>query len=150
MTPSPDQGTGAGPGAPGGPTAPGTPDDQAHAPVVLVVDDEEGVRTTVAAILRSAGYRVLEAQDGRAALSLLDHDQPEVMVLDVQMPRVDGIEVLEELADPPTTILMSARALDPEVHGRVRLKVFTLLKKPFRPERLVDAVAAALGEQGDG
>lgn len=113
-------------------------------PVVLVVDDEEGVRTTVAAILRHAGYTVLEAPDGRAALNLLDSGRPEVMVLDVQMPRVDGIEVLEELASPPTTILMSARSLDPDVHGRVGLKIFGLLRKPFRPERLVAAVADAL------
>jgi CheY-like chemotaxis protein len=114
-------------------------------PAVLVVEDEEGVRTTIAAILRSAGYVVHEAPDGEIALTMLDAGVSDVMVLDVRMPNRDGISVLENLPSPPVTILMSAQSLEPDAYDRVRQKVFAHLRKPFRPERLIETVESAFG-----
>jgi CheY-like chemotaxis protein len=114
----------------------------------LVVEDEEGVRTTIAAILRSAGYVVHEAPNGEIALAMLDAGCSDVMVLDVRMPRRDGFSVLENLPSPPVTILMSAQSLDPDSFDRVRTKVFAHLRKPFRPERLIETVNAAFGGEG--
>jgi CheY-like chemotaxis protein len=116
-------------------------------PAVLVVEDEEGVRTTIAAILRSAGYVVHEAPDGEIALTMLDAGVSDVMVLDVRMPNRDGISVLENLPSPPVTILMSAQSLEPDAYNRVRQKVFAHLRKPFRPERLIETVESAFHEE---
>jgi CheY-like chemotaxis protein len=123
-----------------------TPDSP---PAVLVVEDEEGVRTTVAAILRSAGYVVHEAPDGEIALAMLEAGCSDVMVLDVRMPQRDGFSLLESLPSPPVTILMSAQSLDPNSYDRVRNKVFAHLRKPFRPERLIETVDAAFNGDGD-
>lgn len=113
---------------------------------VLVVEDEDGVRTTVAAILRMQGYRVDEAVDGEEALTMLGHEAPAVLVLDYHMPRLDGLALLDALAHPPVTILMSAHSIDPDTHRRVGTKVFRLLKKPFNPDRLLSVVADALSQ----
>lgn len=126
-------------------TAQLAPGGQNGLPAVLVVEDEEGVRTTIAAILRSAGYVVHEAPDGEIALTMLDAGVSDVMVLDVRMPNRDGISVLENLPSPPVTILMSAQSLEPDAYDRVRQKVFAHLRKPFRPERLIETVESAFG-----
>ena len=117
---------------------------------VLVVEDEEGIRSTVAAILRLNGYSVSEAEDGDVALDILNRHPFEVMVLDVRMPKRDGVSVLEALDRPPAVVLMSAHSLDADDHERIEHKVFAMLKKPFRPERLVDVVAAAAARTAEG
>jgi DNA-binding NtrC family response regulator len=111
---------------------------------VLLADDDRGVRETAAEILRMAGYEVLEAEDGLVALEMLEANEVGVLVLDVLMPRADGIAVLEALDAPPVTVIASAFAVDPEVQERLGRKVFTYLKKPVPPERLIQAVEAAL------
>jgi len=110
---------------------------------VMVVDDEESVRTTAADILRGEGYDVIEASDGQAALDLLDVHPVSVIVLDVRMPRRDGIALLDALEQPPPVVLMSAYCLDPETKSRLSGKVGAFLKKPFPPLRLVEEVDAA-------
>jgi DNA-binding NtrC family response regulator len=110
---------------------------------VLVVDDEEAVRTSVAAILRGDGYHVIEAEDGERALQMLDDNDVQVVVLDVRMPRLDGIGVLDALEEPPAVVLMSAHALAAEVRARVAPKVVSFLQKPVPPRLLLDEVAEA-------
>lgn len=113
---------------------------------VLVVDDEESLRTSLGDILRAAGYSVLEAEDGQAALEVLESQQVTVMVLDQRMPRRSGIEVLKALASPPTVIMMSAYQVAPTERAIVREKVFSYLVKPVAPRRLLEEVAAAYGK----
>ncbi|HTT85840.1 MAG TPA: response regulator [Acidimicrobiales bacterium] len=112
---------------------------------VLVVDDEESVRTSVAAILRSSGYEVIEAEDGERALQMLDRHDVQVVILDVRMPRLDGIGVLDALDEPPAVVLMSAHVLAADVRARIEEKVVSFLQKPVPPRRLLDEVAAAAG-----
>ena len=116
----------------------------AAATKVLVVEDEEGIRSTVAAILRMKGYVVSEAVDGEDALRMLSEQPVEVMILDVRMPRRDGVAVLDALDKPPAVVLMSAHSLDADSHERLEHKIFAVLKKPFHPDRLVDMVEAAV------
>lgn len=113
---------------------------------VLVVDDEEALRSSVADILRSAGYSVLEAEDGQAALDLLATQQVSVMLLDQRMPRRSGIEVLQALSSPPKAILMSAYRFEGRDRAVVGDKVFAVLLKPVAPVRLLQEVAAAYGK----
>ncbi|HUC37173.1 MAG TPA: response regulator [Acidimicrobiales bacterium] len=112
-------------------------------PGVLVVDDEEDVRSSAADILRGEGYDVVEACDGEEALQLLRRRSVSVMVLDVRMPRRDGIAVLDALAQPPPAVVVSAYCLDPSTKRRLGKKIAAFLKKPFPPMRLLEEVAAA-------
>lgn len=112
---------------------------------VLVVDDEAALRTSVAEILRSAGYSVLEAEDGQAALDLLETEEVSVLLLDQRMPRRTGIEVVQALTTPPKVIMMSAYRIEGDDRAAVGDKVFSFLMKPVAPVRLLEEVAAASG-----
>src|SRR5215470_6089008 len=68
---------------------------------VLVVDDEGEIRTSLRGVLSDEGLRVLEAEDGRRALTLVRSERPELVLLDVWMPEVDGIELLRSLQEEP-------------------------------------------------
>jgi CheY-like chemotaxis protein len=114
---------------------------------VLVVDDEEPVRTSVAEILRSAGYSVLEAVDGQDALDVLESGSVSVLLLDIRMPRRTGIEVLQALESPPNVILMSAYRFEGEDKRSVGHKVFSHLMKPVAPRQLLDEVRAAIDRE---
>jgi CheY-like chemotaxis protein len=112
---------------------------------VLVVDDEEPVRTSVVEILRSAGYSVAEAVDGQDALDLLKSGSVTVLLLDIRMPRRTGIEVLQVLdSPPPNVILMSAYRFEGEDKRSVGHKVFSHMMKPVAPRQLLDEVKAAI------
>lgn len=111
---------------------------------VLVVDDEASVRTTEAEILRAAGYEVLEAADGAEALAVLETQKVGAMVLDVRMPRCDGITVAVTLEDPPPIVMVSAHTLGDADVARVADKVAVFLAKPVPPARLVEQVRLAL------
>jgi len=113
---------------------------------VLVVDDDPGVRGSVAEILRGAGYRVCEARDGASALAQLTQERSGAMVLDVRMPGGGGQRLLDSLGpDAPPVVLVSGYPLGGEatIHGDPR--VFNVLQKPFKPRSLLDAIAGALG-----
>ena len=113
---------------------------------VLVVDDEASVRSTLAAILESAGHHVIEAEDGRAALQLLQEHEFDVLVLDLHMPRIDGLTVLRQIqVPPPVVIVYSAFALykTEDVRDEVGAKVFRYMRKPVPPLELIAAVNEA-------
>jgi len=112
---------------------------------VLVVDDDDGVRTTVAEILRRARHSVAVAEDGRAALDRLQELRVGVLVMDVRMPRLDGVGLLRALEEPPPAVVMSAYRVDDDLRRSLGSSVAAYLRKPFRPEHLLAAVAGALG-----
>lgn len=115
---------------------------------VLVVDDHEAIRTSVAELLRTAGYSVAEAENGQTALDVLQAHKVGALVLDLRMPGVDGLKVLESLTDPPPVIITSAFSLELDEQQRVDAKIFVQLVKPFHPRRLIEAVASAIGRPG--
>ena len=110
---------------------------------VLVVDDEPGVRDSIAAVLQASGFAVASAVDGREAIRVLDELVVDVMVLDVRMPRLGGLALLELLDHPPVTVIVSADPVDASTRARLGAKVRRYLAKPFDPRDLVEAVAAA-------
>lgn len=112
--------------------------------IVLVVDDEAGIRRRVAAILEDAGYEVLEAEDGDAALSLIAARGVELraIVLDVTMPGRDGHQTLAALreAHPALPVLLSrGRPVDDVTDPNV-----SFVAKPYDPALLVDALRRAV------
>jgi CheY-like chemotaxis protein len=113
---------------------------------VLVADDNDGIRDTTAAILRSVGYTVTEAQDGEAALAELAHNPFDVVVIDERMPKMDDTEVVRTMfpePPPPVIIMASAYNFDLDIWQRLGTRVFKHLPKPVPPKVLIEAVAEA-------
>jgi DNA-binding response OmpR family regulator len=113
---------------------------------VLVIDDEADVRSLVHELLADHGYRVEEARDGAEGLRVLYDKRPDVVLLDLSMPRMDGWQALErirEVSDVPVLIL-SSRAGDLEKVRGLRSGADDYVIKPFGGEELVARVEALL------
>jgi len=117
--------------------------------LVMIADDNEAMRETLADILAGEGYLVVEAEDGQVALDVLASSPVDVLVLDLAMPRMDGIEVLEKIRPaPPVVVVYSAfdYYTPDDARSRVGSKVFRTLRKPVAPAQLLSAVADAIEE----
>ncbi|MEK7858272.1 MAG: response regulator [Elusimicrobiota bacterium] len=116
---------------------------------ILVIDDELSVRRLVRRILEKAGYLVVEASDGSGASGMVRQEQPDLVLLDMHMLRLDGIAALEEIrmVDRSIPIIMlSADNDDKRVQLALDNGASEFLAKPFDPEKLVAAVKARLAE----
>ncbi|HKU56290.1 MAG TPA: response regulator [Gaiellaceae bacterium] len=124
-----------------------------QAPVrVLVSDDEDDVRDLVVYRLSRSGYDVVEALDGEEAFRLATEQTPDLIVLDVMMPRVDGYELTRRLRAEPATsrvpvILLTARTQENDVSQGFEAGADDYLKKPFNPDELLARVRAVLGRR---
>ncbi len=113
---------------------------------ILVVDDEPMVREVVVAYLEREGFRVDEASTGSAALKQIQESPPDLVVLDVMLPEVDGFSVLTELrrsGDIPV-ILLTARTEEPDRVLGLELGADDYVVKPFSPRELVARVRSVL------
>ena len=120
---------------------------------VLVVEDEADLRNLVADILMDTGYDVTEAVDGGMALEKARSEQPDIILLDVMMPVMDGFEVLTELRQNPDTRATPVVMLTafPAAKGELRawrLGARHYIRKPFDPDQVELTVRVALGEAG--
>ena len=113
---------------------------------VLVVDDEPMVREVVSAYLTREGYEVTEAGDGRAALDAIAGAEPDLVVLDVMLPRVDGFSVLSALRkhSKVPVILLTARTEEPDRVLGLELGADDYVVKPFSPRELAARVRSVL------
>jgi DNA-binding response OmpR family regulator len=121
-------------------------------PLVLVADDDEDIRSLVTFRLEKSGYRVLVACDGEEALALALEHTPDLAVLDVMMPKLDGYEVTRRLRKEDTTrampiILLTARAQEADVARGFESGADDYLRKPFSPQELRARVQAILGRR---
>jgi DNA-binding response OmpR family regulator len=117
---------------------------------VLVVDDNPDVRALVTTLLGRAGYLVAEAEDGRAALKALYGQRPDLVVLDVNMPEIDGwgtLERIRELSDVPV-IMLSARGEELEKVRALRAGADDYVTKPFGRQELLARVETVLRRAG--
>lgn len=111
---------------------------------VLVVDDEAGMRETLVDILEAAGYEVTQAEDGVAALELTRHHAYDVIVMDIRMPELTGVEVLASIQHPPPqVVLMTGFAYDEQLETARAHNAFAIMQKPFQVPYLLRVVAAA-------
>ncbi|GAB4062503.1 hypothetical protein GCM10028777_02430 [Angustibacter speluncae] len=116
---------------------------------VLVVDDDRDIRDLVTFKLEQAGYEVRQAEDGLQALDAVREWGPDLVVLDVMMPGLSGIDVTRELrADPGTAatpvILLTAKAQEADVETGFVTGADDYVVKPFSPRELVSRVQAVL------
>src|SRR6478609_813002 len=114
---------------------------------VLVVDDSDEVRDFLTILLEDAGYAVEQASDGVEAFELVRRQRPDLIVLDMVMPRMDGLDLLvklrSDLAPPiPPTILCSGFDLTEE--EALRRGALRFLRKPIAPDDLCEYVALGL------
>ncbi len=118
-------------------------------PTVLVVDDEPTIRVLVRASLQETGCRILEAVDGRSALDLARDGHPDLMLLDIALPRLSGLEVCRQLkADPATAsmpiLLLTGLVQPAERQAAKEAGAEGFIPKPFSPAALVAQVEDAL------
>ena len=125
---------------------------------ILVVEDEPSIREVISLYLRRAGYDVEVAGDGRAALEGLAAQVPDLVILDLMLPHVDGLEItrwLRERGDTPI-IMLTARREEPDRIAGLEMGADDYVVKPFSPQELVSRVRAVLrrtqggGEPGGG
>jgi two-component system phosphate regulon response regulator PhoB len=126
--------------------------DSDGTPTILVADDEEDLRELVAYRLSRSGYEVVEAVDGQEALELATQRTPDLMVLDVMMPRLDGYELTRRVREQDSlrsvpVILLTARSQETDVSRGFDVGADDYLKKPFNPDELVARVRAVLGRR---
>ena len=121
-------------------------------PLVLVADDDRDILELVAFRLERAGYDVVTANDGAEALEVASERGPDLAVLDVMMPRLDGYEVTRRLREDSGTeripvILLTARVQEADVQRGFDSGADDYLKKPFSPQELRARVQAVLGRR---
>jgi DNA-binding response OmpR family regulator len=121
-------------------------------PTILVADDEEDLRELVTYRLSRSGYNVIGAEDGQKALELAAERTPDLMVLDVMMPKLDGYELTrrvraEEALRSIPVILLTARSQESDIDRGFEVGADDYLRKPFNPDELVARVRAVLGRR---
>jgi len=124
--------------------------------LVVVADDEEDILDLVTTIIERSGHEVLPVRDGAAALAAIRERRPDLVILDIAMPEVDGLEVLRRLRSDARTselpvLLLSARAQEDDVRLAFATGANAYVKKPFSPgelSRRVDNLLGAAAQSG--
>ncbi|MBI2889788.1 MAG: sigma-54-dependent Fis family transcriptional regulator [Nitrospirae bacterium] len=117
---------------------------------ILVVDDEEKIRTTLKGFLEEEGYRVCAAPDGESALSAIRKSEPDLMLLDIAMPGLDGMEVLRrsrEIAPGMVTLMVSAFGNVDTAVKATKLGAYHFIEKPFDVDQVLRLIENALEAQ---
>ena len=118
---------------------------------ILAIDDEEIVRMSCERILRMAGYEIDTSADGLNALKMLDSKKYDLVLTDLKMPGMDGLEVMcelkKKLPDAKVIIVTGYSTLETAVKA-IKMGAHNYIEKPFSPDSLLSAVREALGEKG--
>jgi DNA-binding response OmpR family regulator len=117
---------------------------------ILIADDNRQIRMLVSATLRTGGYVLIEAEDGEMALQTAIAEHPDLVLLDVTMPKLNGFEVLHFLHKRPDTadcrvIMLTTAGTVADIKHGIDEGACDYLVKPFQPAHLREAVIKALG-----
>ena len=113
---------------------------------ILVVEDEPSIREVICLYLNRAGFNVIEAGDGQEALNILGGSQPDLVILDLMLPNIDGFEITKQLrakGDIPIIMLTARRSEIDRIAG-LEMGADDYVVKPFSPQELVSRVRAVL------
>lgn len=119
---------------------------------ILVCDDEAPIRRVLELKLKNSGYEVLSAGDGVEGLRIIETEKPDVVITDINMPRMDGRQMCE-LSNPIKrersflTIIMTARILPDEEKWIEKMQETIFMEKPFSPGRLLEKIDRYFGVQ---
>jgi CheY-like chemotaxis protein len=116
------------------------------APTILVADDEPEVRSLILALLEDEGYRVVVAANGRAAIEVVERRRPDLILMDIMMPTMDGKEAARRLRERPESasipiVLMSAAPCESPQPG-----IQAFVPKPFDLDSLLDTIDRLLDD----
>jgi len=122
---------------------------------VLVAEDDEDILSLVSKRMRLDGYEVIEAQDGEEALALARERQPDIAVLDLGLPGLDGIDVIRQIrADDQLSgmivVVLTARAQEGDVRRGFDAGADAYVRKPFSPTKLSESVSELVKRQASG
>jgi len=114
-------------------------------PLVLVAEDATIVRLDLARLLEQSGYEVIQARDGEEAVALCEEHKPDLAILDVKMPNLDGIEAARRILRGQLLpiVMLTAYADEDSVTRAIDAGVFAYLTKPFREQDLLPAIKTA-------
>ncbi|MEE4195919.1 MAG: response regulator [Anaerolineae bacterium] len=118
-------------------------------PKILVVEDETDIRQLVFFTLQFAGFEVVQGKNGEEAILLAKQELPDLILMDVRMPKMDGFTAATQIkADPVTAdipiIFLSAKGQDVEIEQGMNVGAEDYLLKPFNPPELVDRIKSTL------
>lgn len=119
---------------------------------IMVVDDSLTMRKVLSRLLTREGYRVVTAKDGMDALQLLQEELPDAVVLDIEMPRMDGFELARNIRDDQRTahlplVVVSSRTAEKHRNLAAEIGINVYLGKPVQEEELLDRISALLGTE---
>ena len=115
-------------------------------PRILIVDDEPNILGTLAPLLRARGYDVFTAMSGRAGIETVDREKPDLIVLDLGLPDIDGVEVCREIRESHAVpiVVLSARGAEGDKVRALDVGADDYVTKPFGAEELLARIRAAL------
>ena len=116
---------------------------------ILVVDDEPNIALSLEFLMKKAGFSVEVARDGREALARLERDPPDLVLLDVMIPEIDGFELCERIRSRPEwrhikVVMLTARGQESERSRGLALGADAYVTKPFSTRDLVERIKAML------
>jgi len=116
---------------------------------ILIVDDDATMIKLLATILEIEGYQALEALSGDEALKVIAEEKPDLILLDIMMPELDGLEVLDMLRGDAATrhlpvVMLTARVEDEDIYEGWRRGADEYVTKPFEPKVLIETISKVL------
>ncbi len=117
---------------------------------ILVIDDEQGIRETIREVLTDEGYRVVEAKNQAVVRDLIRKESPDLVLLDIWMPDMDGIDLLKQIKEQHPNLRVIMISGHGNIHTAVaaaRLGAFDFLEKPLSLDSLLETIQRALGDQ---
>lgn len=120
---------------------------------ILVAEDEPDIRDLVAFTLRFAGYEVVTCSNGEEAVELANKELPDLILLDVRMPRLTGYDACKKIKENPQlkdipVVFLSAKGQESEIQSGMEAGAEEYLLKPFAPDQLTDRVRSILAKFG--
>jgi len=121
---------------------------------ILIADDEPNIVMSLEFVLQEEGYRVRVACDGQEALDALEAEVPDLVLLDVMLPKISGFDVCQRIRDNPSwralrVVMLSAKGREIEVHKGLALGADAYVTKPFAIKDLLAEVERQLKHDGD-
>lgn len=117
---------------------------------VLIADDEPNIVISLEFLLKQAGYRVVVAHDGEEALEAIRRETPDLVLLDVMLPRLSGFDVCQKIRESPDwqdmrVLMLTAKGREVEVSKGLALGADAYITKPFSTQELLAEIASYLG-----
>ncbi|MEE9192522.1 MAG: response regulator [Candidatus Aerophobetes bacterium] len=118
---------------------------------IMIVDDNPDIVTIVKTLLEGKGYKVQSAYSGQEVFILLTKEKPDLIILDIMMPRMDGVEVLTRLKSDSNTrtipvILLTAKQPDEAIYGGYDIWADSYITKPFTNPQLLNVINRLIGD----